>query len=179
MSYLDDDDRGKEEARLGNFEKTGEYLTPEERKAAARPQNAGEYRKPFNPQRAAVLLWSDEVAQLDESRNKADKKSIGKHTKTVQKWLKELPPDRMAEAKKAAEKWNALGCPDEHKMIMWVLFVVFGEFFDGIPVSYRKKHLSNLTNEFFDTIRRTMGVYSFVFHGYVSSEGKKGEYYKT
>jgi hypothetical protein len=118
MSYLDDDDRGKEEARLGHFEETGEYLTPGDREAAARPQNAGAYRKPFNAQRAAVLLWSDEVAQLNESRNKADKKSIGEHTKIVQKWLKELPADRLAEATKASEKWNALGCPDERKMFM-------------------------------------------------------------
>jgi hypothetical protein len=50
---------------------------------------------------------------------------------------------------------------------------------DGIPVSYRKKHLMRLTNDFLDTIRRTMGVYSIVFHGYVSSEDKNGEYYKT
>ena len=56
-------------------------MTPEEREAAARPENAGEYREPFNAFRAAQLLWSDEVVKIDSlCRDKIKKTDIGKRT---------------------------------------------------------------------------------------------------
>jgi hypothetical protein len=94
-------------------------VTPEEREAAARPQNAGDYREPFNASRAAPLLWSDDVAEIDGlCRDKSNKKDIGKRTGAINKWFKGLPANKIEEAENAADKWNSLGCPDKNKMHM-------------------------------------------------------------
>jgi hypothetical protein len=107
----------EEEGRLVRLEKGEEYMTPVEREAAAKPVYAGAYWKPFNGLRAATLLWPDEVALVDgTSRDKKDKKSIGKRTSAVQKWFKELSQSRKDEAENAAKKWNFEGAPDKERM---------------------------------------------------------------
>ena len=94
-------------------------MTPEEREAAARPENAGEYREPFNAFRAAQLLWSDEVVEIDSlCRDKIKKTDIGKRTVAIKKWFKELPKNKLKEAEDASIKWNSLGCPDRKRMHM-------------------------------------------------------------
>jgi hypothetical protein len=100
--------------RLENGE---EYMTPEEREAAAKPVYAGAYWKPIDDFRAAQLLWADEVALVDGTcRDKKDKKSIGKRTPAVNKWFKELSQSRKDEAANAAKKWNFEGAHDKERI---------------------------------------------------------------
>lgn len=94
-------------------------MTPEDREAAARPIEAGEYWKEWKPLRAAQRLFSDEVARIDEAcRNKKNKKDLGKRTAAIHKWWKEQPESRKIEAENAATKWNADGASNKEKMSM-------------------------------------------------------------
>lgn len=109
---MDDNDRKEEEAKL-------DPPTPELREAKARPTNAGQYRKVWDAYGAAQRLFANEVNMVDEeSRDKKDKKSLGKRTVAIRKWFDELPKSKMEEAQVAAEKWNSKGAPNEEKMRM-------------------------------------------------------------
>lgn len=101
------------------LEKGGEYITPEEREAAARPTDAGDYWKEWDAFRVAQRLFPDEVADIDNaSRDKTDKKAFGNRTSALRKWFKELPTSKEEEVKAAAAKWNLEGAPDKDKMSM-------------------------------------------------------------
>jgi hypothetical protein len=77
LPYLDDDDGNEEKANLAQLSKGRENLTPEEREAAAKPTEAGQYWKPWTPFRAAQRLFVDEVALIDEaSRDKKKQKNF-------------------------------------------------------------------------------------------------------
>jgi hypothetical protein len=118
-SYLDNDDREKEEEKLAQLEKGDEYLTPEQREAITKPVFAGEYWHEFDACRAAERLWAEEAAQADrEGRNVFDRNSIGKRAGIMKKWFNKLPTSKKEEAKKAAEKWNAEGADDKNRMLM-------------------------------------------------------------
>lgn len=93
-------------------------MTPKEREAAARPDDAGNYRKPFDTYKAATLLWKDEVDRIDGAREKGNKSSIGDRTQLIRSWFKTLPKEKIEEAENAAAKWNSLGCPDGCKKFM-------------------------------------------------------------
>ena len=67
LPYLDDDDSKEEEGKLVQLEKGEEDLTPEEHKAAARPADVGDFWKKWDAFRVAQLLFSEEVAQVDEA----------------------------------------------------------------------------------------------------------------
>jgi hypothetical protein len=101
-------------------------MTPEEREAAARPTEAGDYWSKWNTFRAAQRLFSDEVARIDSAcRDKKDKKDLGKRTVAIQDWFGKLPQSQREEAANAAEKWNTEGASNKAKMNMRVSFVVF------------------------------------------------------
>jgi hypothetical protein len=102
---------------LTQLENDEEYLTFEDRVAAAKPVFAGAYWELFDDFRAAQHLFSDEVALVDEAcRDKKDKKDFGKRTAAVREWFRELPQSKKDEAKKAAEKWNSEGAHDKNRM---------------------------------------------------------------
>ena len=108
-----------EEARAVRLKEGEEFVSPEEREAAARPDDAGDYRKLFDAFTAAQRLWSSEVAEIDSAcRDKLNKNTMGNRTTAIRKWYNELPKSKMEEAEKAAAKWNALGCPSKDKMLM-------------------------------------------------------------
>jgi hypothetical protein len=97
--------------------KAREHLTPEERLAAARPTEAGQYWKPWNAFRAAQRLFVDEVVLIDEgSRDKTNRKNFGHRTGPINKWFNELPKNKLEEAEKAAAKWNLEGVCNKDKM---------------------------------------------------------------
>lgn len=119
LPYLDDNDCREEEARLAQLEGGEEDLTPEEREANARPTDCRDYWKAWDAFRVAQRLFSNEVAQVDGgSRDKTDKKSLGKRTVAIRKWFNELPKSKKEEAEKVAAKWNLEGAPDADKMYM-------------------------------------------------------------
>lgn len=119
LPYLDNDDRKEEKAKLKQLNKSEEDLTPEEREAAARPTDAGDYWKKWDAFRVAQRLFSNEAAQVDEgSRDKTNKKAFGNRTVAIRKWFNELPRSKVEEAEKVAEKWNSEGAPDKGKMLM-------------------------------------------------------------
>ena len=101
------------------LEKGKNDLTPEEREAAARPIDAGDYWAEWDAFRVAQRLFADEVAEIDSgSRDKQNKKTIGNRTVVIRKWFNELPKSKLDEAEKVAEKWNSEGAPNKDKMSM-------------------------------------------------------------
>ena len=101
------------------LEESGDDLTPEEREAAARPSDAGDYWTEWIPFRVAQRLFADEVAQVDSmSRDKKDKKTFGNRTVAVQNWFKNLPQSKKDEAEEVARKWNREGAPNKEKMLV-------------------------------------------------------------
>jgi hypothetical protein len=96
-----------------------EYVTPEERESAARPQLASEYKVHYTPSRVAPMLWPEEIKEVHGlSGNKGDKSNFGKYTVGVNKWFSDLPEDKLEEATRVSELWNSLACPDEKRMTM-------------------------------------------------------------
>ena len=101
------------------LEESGEDLTPEDREAAARPIDAGDYWSLWDTFRVAQCLFSNEVAQIDSrSRDKADKKTFGNRTVAIRKWFNELPKSKVEEAERVCKKWNSEGAPNKDKMLM-------------------------------------------------------------
>jgi hypothetical protein len=101
------------------LEEGGEESTPEMHEAKARPTDAGEYWKKWDPFRVAQRLFESEVARIDaECRNKNDKNEFGNRTKAIWTWFRELPGSKLEEAEKVAIKWNSEGAPDQKKMNM-------------------------------------------------------------
>jgi hypothetical protein len=109
----------EEEAKLVQLEKGGEDSTPEEREAAARPTDAGDYWNAWNAFRVAQRLYADEVAQVDSrSRDKTDKKALGRRTVAIREWYNKLSRSKIEEAERVAAKWNLEGAPNKDKMNM-------------------------------------------------------------
>ena len=101
------------------LEKGGGELTPEEREAAAKPTDAGDYWTPSDTFRVAQRLFADEVSQIDRgSRDKKNKKTFSNRTVAIQKWFNELPKTKVEEAEQVAKKWNLEGAPNKDKMLM-------------------------------------------------------------
>lgn len=101
------------------LEKGEEDLTSEEREAAARPTNAGDYWKEWDGFRVAQRLFAEEVALIDSgSRDKRDKKTFGKRTVAIREWFEGLPESKKDEAENVAKKWNLEGAPNEDKMLV-------------------------------------------------------------
>lgn len=116
LCHLEDDDSEKEleQGQMGTSD-----MTPEEREAAARPTEAGEYWKQWNAFRAAQRLFSDEVARIDEiCRDKKNKKDLGKRTAALHDWFRKLSESQVDEAENVADKWNTEGASDKGKMNM-------------------------------------------------------------
>jgi hypothetical protein len=103
---------------LLRLEEAGEDLTAEEREAAAKPTEAGEYWKEWDNYRVAERLFSYEVIRLDAGRDKKNKKSIGERTTVTRRWFSELSESRKNEVRNVANKWNSDGCPSKEKMFM-------------------------------------------------------------
>ena len=90
-------------------------ISAEECEADAHPQKAGEYRKPWDAFRAGSRLFKEELNDLDNSsRDRADKATFGKRTKTAHEWFDALPKEKKREAELAADKWNREGAPKQH-----------------------------------------------------------------
>ena len=114
---MDNNDRKAEEAKLAEHE--NDPPTPELREAKARPLDAGDYRNLWDAYGAAQRLFAREVGRVDEeSRDKKDKKALGKRTIAIRKWFDELPKSKMEEAEAAAKKWNSEGARNKEKMHM-------------------------------------------------------------
>ena len=98
-------------------------LTAQEREAAARPTDAGDYWTSWNAFRTAQRLFSEDVAQVDaDSRDKKNKKAFGARTVAVRDWFNNLPKSKMDEAERVAKKWNEEGTPSKDKMNMYLSF---------------------------------------------------------
>jgi predicted RNA-binding protein with RPS1 domain len=119
LKDLPEDDREEEEAVIEALEakKNESKLSVEERELAARPDKAGDYRRPWDAYRAACRLFKEELDALDKStRDHNDKSTFGKRTKTAHEWFDGLSKQKKREAELAAEKWNAGGAPKHQQL---------------------------------------------------------------
>jgi hypothetical protein len=91
-------------------------LTAQDREAAARPAEAGDYHKTWDAFRAAQRLFKDEIEVIDKEVNDpSNKKTMGARTQLVREWWKILPKEKKQEAELAAAKWNSVGAADKEK----------------------------------------------------------------
>ncbi|KAN0086259.1 hypothetical protein V8E55_007393 [Tylopilus felleus] len=157
LPYLAEDDQAEEEAAIKAIEDRGnEKLTPDERAGTARPTEAGNYRKLWNPFHVAQRIFKEEFKRIDyQSRDKSDKKSFGACTKALREWWNSLDMKRKEEAERVAASWNAQGAPPDKQMAQ-----VF-------------KNLRSDTSEFLDSLRRTMGVHAMMLMAYKTADGVK------
>ena len=118
MPYLPEDDQAEEREFLRSLEsKASEALTTKERASAARPMEAGDYCKLWDPFRVAQRIFKEEVDKIDgQCRDKGDKKSIGARTKAIRGWWNSLDKEKKEEAVNVAAIWNADGAPAQKQV---------------------------------------------------------------
>ena len=120
MKALSNSDLEDEQAAVDTLEtkKKDRKVSAKEHEADARPQKAGDYRKPWDAFRAACRLFKDELNALDKSsRDAADKSTFGKRTRTAHVWFEGLPKEKKREAELATDKWNREGAPKQSHLL--------------------------------------------------------------
>jgi len=114
-SDLEDEENGVETAEA---KKHHSKISAAEHEAAARPQKAGEYKRPWDAFWAGCRLFKDELNDVDRSsRDQANKSTFGKRTKTTHKWFNGLSKEQKREAELAADKWNQEGSPKQQPVV--------------------------------------------------------------
>ena len=83
---MHEDDQAEEEAAIKVVEdEHNDKLTADERAGNAKPTEAGDYHKLWDPFRVAQRIFKEEVNKIDaQSRDKSDKKNFGAHMKALQ-----------------------------------------------------------------------------------------------
>jgi hypothetical protein len=117
LCHLDEDEQAEEVERIKAMDDCGEQkLTAQDREAAARPAEAGDYRKAWDGYRAACRLFPDEVEAIDRRiRDPKNNMTMGSRTQLLRQWWRNLPKEKKQEGEQAAAKWNSVGAADKEK----------------------------------------------------------------
>jgi hypothetical protein len=117
LNHLDEDEQEEEREIIKALE---DYLqdksTAKDPEAAARPTEAGDYRRPWDGFRAGCRLFKEEIDKMDkQGRDPSDKTSFGTRTKITRDWWNNLPEEKRLEAERVAKKWNEQGVGNQEK----------------------------------------------------------------
>ncbi|KAG2737517.1 hypothetical protein P692DRAFT_20662550, partial [Suillus brevipes Sb2] len=138
----DEDDKEAEEHILGDEQDQDTCaVSPEEREAAARPKDAGFYKKELTDWDVAQKLFKVEMDEYDKEKQSklGVKQSIKFRTGNARDWFNNMSHAQRKEVEDAKEKWNDEGAPLESQAM------------------YRKRNLKRVLEDFTEQIRRTMG----------------------
>jgi len=120
MKKLSESDLKDEEDAVETAEakKRHSKISAAECEAAARPQKAREYKRPWDAFWAGCRLFKDELNDVDRSSwDQANKSTFGKRTKTAHEWFDGLSKEKKREAELAADKWNREGAPKQQHVV--------------------------------------------------------------
>ena len=119
LPYLHKDDQAEEEAAIKVVkDEHNKKLTADEHADNAKPTEAGDYCKLWDPFCMAQRIFKEEVNKIDvQSRDKSDKKNFGAHTKALRQWWNTLDVKQKEEAEHVAASWNAQGVPPEKQAV--------------------------------------------------------------
>ncbi|KAG1848563.1 hypothetical protein F4604DRAFT_1687673 [Suillus subluteus] len=94
-------------------------VSPEEREVAARPKDAGFYKKELTDWDVMQKLFKEEMHDYDkEEQSKLGVKHLIKfHTGHTRDWFKNMSPAQWKEVENAKDKWNNKGAPAESQAI--------------------------------------------------------------
>ncbi|KAG2140220.1 uncharacterized protein EDB93DRAFT_1105958 [Suillus bovinus] len=153
----EDDIRAEEEilgAEQDQDEASG--VLPEEREAAARPKDAGFYKKEITDWDVAQKLFKEEINDYDkeEQSKLGEKHSIKFCMRNAREWFKNMTPTQEKEIQDAKEKWDTKGAPAESQAM------------------YQKRNLKKILEDFTEQICCTMGcrVVMLVSHKKISDQ---------
>ncbi|KAG1863116.1 hypothetical protein F4604DRAFT_1683705 [Suillus subluteus] len=143
LQFLTDtDDRRAEQEVLGDEpEEEPSGVSPEDRELAARPKDAGFYKKELNAWDVAQKLFKQEMDDYDkeQQQKKGMQHSIKYRTGHAREWFNNMTSAHQKEVEEARDKWNREGAPAEAQAM------------------YRKKSLKKVLDDFTEQIRRSMG----------------------
>ncbi|KAG1858927.1 hypothetical protein F4604DRAFT_2037785 [Suillus subluteus] len=143
LQFLTDEEDIRAEQEILGDEQEQEPcgVSPEEREAAARPKDAGFYKKELTDWDVAQKLFKVEMDDYDkEEQSKLGvKHSIKYCTGHARDWFNDMSPAQRKEVEDAKAKWNNEGAPAESQAM------------------YRKRNLKRVLDDFTQQIRRTMG----------------------
>ncbi|KAG1726473.1 hypothetical protein EDB19DRAFT_1914608 [Suillus lakei] len=116
-------------------------VSPEQREVAARPKDAGFYKKELTDWDVAQKLFKVEMDDYDkEEQSKLGvKRSIKFRMGHARDWFNDMSRAERKEVEDAKDKWNKEGAPAESQAM------------------YRKRNLKKVLDDFTEQIRRTMG----------------------
>ncbi|KAG2130404.1 hypothetical protein DEU56DRAFT_914835, partial [Suillus clintonianus] len=135
LQFLTDaDDRHAEQEVLGDEpEEEPSGVSPEDRELAARPKDAGFYKKELNAWDVAQKLFKQEMDDYDKEQQRR------KATGHAREWFNNMTSAHRKEVEEARDKWNREGAPVEAQAM------------------YRKKSLKKVLDDFTEQMRRSMG----------------------
>ncbi|KAG1718762.1 hypothetical protein EDB19DRAFT_1920080 [Suillus lakei] len=116
-------------------------VSPEQREVAARPKDAGFYKKELTDWDVAQKLFKVEMDDYDkEEQSKLGvKRSIKFRTGHARDWFNDMSRAERKEVEDMKDKWNKEGAPAESQAM------------------YRKRNLKKVLDDFTEQIHRTMG----------------------
>lgn len=121
----DEDDKEAEEHILGDEQDQDTCaVSPEEREAAARPKDAGFYKKELTDWDVAQKLFKVEMDEYDKEKQSklGVKQSIKFRTGNARDWFNNMTHAQRKEVEDAKEKWNHEGAPLESQAMYVVVF---------------------------------------------------------
>ncbi|KAG2089641.1 hypothetical protein BD769DRAFT_1679873 [Suillus cothurnatus] len=149
---MDMDDRHNEQEILGDDSELEEEpcMSPEDRELAARPKDAGFYKKELNAWNVTQKLFKQEMDNYDkeQQQKKGIQHSIKDRTGHAREWFNSITSAHRKEVEDMRDKWNRKGAPAESQ------------------VMYQKKNLKKVLNDFTEQMCCTMGcrLVMFVSH---------------
>ncbi|KAG1753351.1 hypothetical protein EDB19DRAFT_1903006 [Suillus lakei] len=143
LQFLTDEEDIRAEEQILGDEQDQEPcgVSPEQREVAARPKDAGFYKKELTDWDVAQKLFKVEMDDYDkEEQSKLGvKRSIKFRTGHVRDWFNDMSRAERKEVEDAKDKWNKEGAPAESQAM------------------YRKRNLKKVLDDFTEQIRHTMG----------------------
>lgn len=90
-------------------------VSPEDRELAARPKDAGFYKKELNAWDVAQKLFKQEMDDYDkeQQQKKGVQHSIKYRTGHAREWFNNMTSAHRKEVEEARDKWNREGAPAE------------------------------------------------------------------
>ncbi|KAG1747473.1 hypothetical protein EDB19DRAFT_1826196 [Suillus lakei] len=143
LQFLTDaDDRHAEQEVLGDEpEEEPSGVSPEDRELAARPKDAGFYKKELNAWDVTQKLFKQEMDDYDkeQQQKKGVQHSIKYRTGHAREWFNNMTSAHRKEVEEVRDKWNREGAPVEAQAM------------------YRKKSLKKVLDDFTEQMRHSMG----------------------
>lgn len=101
-------------------------VSPEDRELAARPKEAGFYKKELNTWDVAQKLFKQEMDDYDkeQQQKKGVQHSIKYRTAHAREWFNNMTSAHRKEVEEARDKWNREGASAEAQA-MYIAFFVF------------------------------------------------------